>query len=121
MGHIPDQPDQNVYVIGKDPTGLAYLDFQTEKQGLQDINITADDLVNNDSNVAGVFQEGTTLPEIEESMERLKEGNFVYTDRGLLVYVDGRNASLNPSSEFSYILRDSRNDHGDLKYNESFA
>ena len=117
MGHIPDQPDQNVYVIGKDPTGLAYLDFQTEKQGLQDINITADDLVNNDSNVAGVFQEGTTLPEIEESMEKLKEGNFVYTDRGLLVYVDGRNASLNPSSEFSYILRDSRNDHGDLKYN----
>ena len=117
MGHIPDQPDQNVYVIGKDPTGLAYLDFQTEKQGLQDINITADDLVNNDSNVAGTIQEGITLPELQEQMTSLEEGNFEYTNGGLLVYVDGRNASLNSSSEFSYILRDSRNDHGDLKYN----
>ena len=116
MGHIPDQPDQNVYVIGKDPTGLAYLDFQTEKQGLQDINITADDLVNNDSNVAGVFQEGTTLPEIEESMERLKEGNFVYTDRGLLVYVDGNGGSNNryPLRNKNYL---ERNDHGEPKHN----
>ena len=89
MGHIPDQPDQNVYVIGESPTGLAYLDFQTEEQGLQDINITADDLVNNDSNIAGVFQEGITLPELQEQMTSLKEGNFVYTDQGLLVYVIG--------------------------------
>ena len=121
MGHIPDQPDQNVYVIGESPTGLAYLDFQTEEQGLQDINITADDLVNNDSNIAGVFQEGMTLPKIQESMEKLKEGNFVYTDQGLLVYVIGGNVSLNPSSEFSYTLRNQndieREDHGKTKNN----
>ena len=121
MGHIPDQPDQNVYVIGKDPTGLAYLDFQTEKQGLQDINITADDLVNNDSNVAGTIQEGMTLPEIEESMEKLKEGNFVYTDQGLLVYVSGGNSSSNPSTEFLYFLRNenfiNREDHGKTRNN----
>ena len=99
MGHIPDQPDQNVYVIGKDPTGLAYLDFQTEEQGLQDINITADDLVNNDSNVAGTIQEGITLPELQEQMTSLEEGNFVYTNQGLLVYVFGN------GNDNSYYLR----------------
>ena len=121
MGHIPDQPDQNVYVIGKDPTGLAYLDFQTEKQGLQDINITADDLVNNDSNVAGTIQEGITLPELQEQMTSLEEGNFEYTDGGLLVYIAGGNASSNPSSEFLYALRNqndsNREDHGETRNN----
>ena len=121
MGHIPDQPDQNVYVIGESPTGLAYLDFQTEEQGLQDINITADDLVNNDSNIAGVFQEGITLPELQEKMKSLEEGNFEYTNGGLLVYVLGGNASSNPSSEFAYALRNEnaleRDDHGETRNN----
>ena len=115
MGHIPDQPDQNVYVIGKDPTGLAYLDFQTEKQGLQDINITADDLVNNDSNIAGTLQEGITLPELQEQMTSLEEGNFVYTNQGLLVYVFGN------GNDNSYYLRNQntiyRDDHGEPKNN----
>ena len=114
MGHIPDQPDQNVYVIGKDPTGLAYLDFQTEKQGLQDINITADDLVNNNSNIAGTLQEGITLPELQEKMKSLEEGNFIYTDQGLLVYVMGNGGSNN-----EYYLRNEnwldREDHGKTK------
>ena len=114
MGHIPDQPDQNVYVIGKDPTGLAYLDFQTEEQGLQDINITADDLVNNDSNIAGTLQEGITLPELQEQMTSLEEGNFVYTNQGLLVYVMGNGGSNN-----EYYLRNEnwldREDHGKTK------
>ena len=121
MGHIPDQPDQNVYVIGESSTGLAYLDFQTEEQGLQDINITADDLVNNDSNIAGVFQEGITLPELQEKMKSLEEGNFEYTDGGLLVYIAGGNASSNPSSEFLYALRNqndsNREDHGETRNN----
>ena len=121
MGHIPDQPDQNVYVIGESPTGLAHLDFQTKDEGLQDIKILEGDMVNNNSNVAGVFQEGMTLPKIQESMEKLKEGNFVYTDQGLLVYVIGGNVSLNPSSEFSYTLRNQndieREDHGKTKNN----
>ena len=114
MGHIPDQPDQNVYVIGESPTGLAYLDFQTEKQGLQDINITADDLVNNDSNIAGVFQEGMTLPKIQESMEKLKEGNFIYTDQGLLVYVFGNGGSNNIYSLRNEVYGE-REDHGKTK------
>ena len=121
MGHIPDQPDQNVYVIGKDPTGLAYLDFQIEDEGLQDIKILEGDMVNNDSNIAGTLQEGMTLPEIEESMEKLKEGNFVYTDQGLLVYVSGGNSSSNPSTEFLYFLRNAnfinREDHGKTRNN----
>ena len=114
MGHIPDQPDQNVYVIGESPTGLAYLDFQTEEQGLQDINITADDLVNNDSNIAGTLQEGITLPELQEQMTSLEEGNFVYTNQGLLVYVMGNGGSNN-----EYYLRNEnwldREDHGKTK------
>ena len=114
MGHIPDQPDQNVYVIGKDPTGLAYLDFQTEEQGLQDINITADDLVNNDSNVAGTIQEGITLPELQEQMTSLEEGNFVYTDKGLLVYVFGNGGSNNIYSLRNEVYGE-REDHGKTK------
>ena len=116
MGHIPDQPDQNVYVIGESPTGLAHLDFQTEEQGLQDINITADDLVNNDSNVAGTIQEGITLPELQEQMTSLEEGNFEYTNGGLLVYVNGNGGSNN-----IHTLRNKnyleRNDHGEPKHN----
>ena len=54
-------------------------------------------------------------------MTSLKEGNFVYTDQGLLVYVIGGNVSLNPSSEFSYTLRNQndieREDHGKTKNN----
>ena len=119
MGHIPDQPDQNVYVIGKDPTGLAYLDFQDKEDGLQDINVTIADLLNNDSNIAGTLQEGITLPELQEQMTSLEEGNFVYTNQGLLVYVLGGNASSNPSSEFAYALRNEnaleRDDHGETK------
>ncbi len=115
MGHIPDQPDQNVYVIGESPTGLAHLDFQTEEQGLQDINITADDLVNNDSNIAGTLQEGITLPELQEQMTSLEEGNFVYTNQGLLVYVFGN------GNDNSYYLRNQntiyRDDHGEPKNN----
>ena len=115
MGHIPDQPDQNVYVIGESPTGLAHLDFQTEEQGLQDINITADDLVNNDSNIAGTLQEGITLPELQEKMKSLEEGNFIYTDQGLLVYVFGN------GNDNSYYLRNQntiyRDDHGEPKNN----
>ena len=98
-----------------------YLDFQTEEQGLQDINITADDLVNNDSNIAGTLQEGITLPELQEQMTSLEEGNFEYTNGGLLVYVAGGNASSNPSSEFLYALRNqndsNREDHGETRNN----
>ena len=115
MGHIPDQPDQNVYVIGESPTGLAYLDFQTEEQGLQDINITADDLVNNDSNIAGVFQEGITIKELQEQIEDLEEGNFCYTNGPVLVYIGGSGTSDN-----IYALRTEsyieRKDHGEAKY-----
>ena len=114
MGHIPDQPDQNVYVIGESPTGLAHLDFQTEEQGLQDINITADDLVNNNSNIAGTLQEGITLPELQEKMTSLEEGNFIYTDQGLLVYVFGNGGSNNIYSLRNEVYGE-REDHGKTK------
>ena len=114
MGHIPDQPDQNVYVIGESPTGLAHLDFQTEEQGLQDINITADDLVNNNSNIAGTLQEGITLPELQEKMKSLEEGNFIYTDQGLLVYVFGNGGSNNIYSLRNEVYGE-REDHGKTK------
>ena len=114
MGHIPDQPDQNVYVIGKDPTGLAYLDFHDKEDGLQDINVTIADLLNNNSNIAGTLQEGITLPELQEQMTSLEEGNFVYTNQGLLVYVMGNGGSNN-----EYYLRNEnwldREDHGKTK------
>ena len=114
MGHIPDQPDQNVYVIGKDPTGLAYLDFQIEDEGLQDIKILEGDMVNNDSNVAGTIQEGITLPELQEQMTSLEEGNFVYTDKGLLVYVKGGGGTDNDYPLRNQNLQE-RKDHGETK------
>ena len=121
MGHIPNQSGHNILITRKNLTGLAYLDFQNKEDGLQDINVTIDDLLNNNSNIAGTLQEGITLPELQEKMKSLEEGNFEYTDGGLLVYIAGGNDSSNPSSEFLYALRNqndsNREDHGETRNN----
>ena len=114
MGQVPDQPYQNVYVIGANPTGLAYLDFQTEDKGLTDVSILTSELVNNDSNVSGIIAIDSTLPEVDASIASLQQGDFVYTDKGLLVYVGGSGTSDN-----IYALRNQnyieRKDHGETK------
>ena len=115
MGYIPNQSGHNILITRKNLTGLAYLDFQDKEDGLQDVNVTIDDLLNNDSNIAGTLQEGITLPELQEKMKSLEEGNFVYTNGGLLVYVFGN------GNDNSYYLRNQntiyRDDHGEPKNN----
>ena len=116
MGHIPNQSGHNILITRKNLTGLAYLDFQNKEDGLQDVNVTIDDLLNNDSNIAGTLQEGITLPELQEKMKSLEEGNFEYTNGGLLVYVDGNGGSENrhPLRNENYL---ERNDHGETRNN----
>ena len=93
---------------------LDYLDFQTEEQGLQDISIYISELKHNDSNISGVITDGSTLSQLQESIGKLKEGDFAYTNQGLLVYVAGGGGSDNV-----YALRNendsNREDHGNTK------